>query len=138
MYLRTTECCAIQEIDGLKGHADAKEAMLAFCKQNFGTGVLFKSQAAYSNSVYSFYLFSASLESGQKPYGKEFEEFIKENELGTVWASPKRVNHAFHPDHSNQVWVWMPDVTKLKAWWEKNKPIKKIPAGPRGSNVDVG
>ena len=125
MYLKTTQCCAIQEIDGLSYHANAKEAMLSFCKQNFVDGVKYNGTRSYNNALYSFYLFTAALLRDAKPYGSEFAEFIKENNLGEVWASPKRVNEAFHPDHSNQVWVWMPNPEKLCEWWMANKPAEK-------------
>ena len=58
------------------------------------------------------------------PYGKNFYNFILENKLGEVWESPLRPNKAWHPDHENQVYVWMPDHAAILAWWAVNDPDK--------------
>lgn len=133
MNLYKTQCCAIQEIGGLSYHADAEDAMIAFCKQVFVGKVKFGTANARSGTIYSFYLFTAAVgEHYRVSYGSNFEEFIKENGLGKVWASPKIKNLAFHSDHSNQVWIWMPDYKALKEWWEAkleaNKPKAKAKA----------
>lgn len=123
MRMKGTACCAIQEIDGLSDQGSAKQSMMAFCKLNLTSGVRFGGAPGDHGTIYSFYLFTAALGgyAGKSKYGENFEKLIRANKLGEVWASPKRVNLAFHDDHQNQVWIWMPDVVALRKWWEREK-----------------
>jgi hypothetical protein len=122
MNMFKTQCCAIQEIGGLSNHPDARDAMIAFCKTNFAAPVKFGTANARADTLYSFYLFTAATGSPYyKPYGSNFAKFIRDNKLGRVWASPSRKNEAFHSDHENQVWIWMPNRLALKSWWEKTR-----------------
>ena len=121
MYLKDTECCAIQEIAGLGDHNSAHDAMISFCHQSLPKPPRFCGLEAKRNTVYSFYLFTAACDDGSSPYGDDFADLILQEGLGEVIASGKVVNRAFHADHSNQVWIWTPNVEALRAWWELHK-----------------
>ncbi len=148
MEIVTTRCCAIMEIDKLSRHTTPEEAMAEFCKLTIVTQPLFGTarNIPVAGSQYAFYLFTAACDKngeslykgvGYRAYGKEFAEFIKENGLGKVWASPPKHNEVFHPDHHNQVWVWDVDNEALKAWWTKfqAKPKVKVPPSAKKSLV---
>ena len=127
MNMYKTNCCAIQEIGGLSYHYTAAEAMMAFCKANLDTDVKYGANNAAYNTLYSFYLFTAGVYGeARRNYGKNFANFIKEHKLGTVWASRIVKNRAFHPEHSNQVWIWTPDTAALREWWRNNKSSKTV------------
>lgn len=113
--------------------------MTTFCTFVFDktTRVKFRTCPGKENELYSFYLFTAAVETPStpkilprnnyyyppvyRPYGSDFAEFIRTNKLGEVIESPKVVNKAFHSNHSNQVWVWTPNRDALKQWWDKEK-----------------
>lgn len=128
-----TQCCAIQELGGLSSYTEGKNVLIDFCMETLGSsnGVKYGCVAARPNTVYSFYLFTAAVDTSGKitganwypKYGHNLAEFIKVNKLGEVWESPSLVNDAFHHDHSNVVWIWMPDIKALLAWWKDNKPV---------------
>lgn len=130
MNLVKTSCCAIQDIDQLSVHGSAREAMIAFCRQAILKPPKFMNDQdiGRAGEISSFYLFTAAVSKSYRPYGKEFCDFIRKNKLGSVWASPLRPNKAWHPDHDNQVWVWMPNHQGLLAWWKDNDPNKKRPS----------
>src|SRR6266496_191824 len=138
MNFKQCNCCAIQEITGLSYSSSALESMKEFCVLNFGKGNATKFGGIIGKDLYSFYLFTSAVDyageksayayGGKRLYGKEFMEFIRENELGEVWESPVTVNAAFHKDHSNQVHIWTPNSGKVRAWWESQpKPEYKPP-----------
>lgn len=56
--------------------------------------------------------------------GQRLAEFIKERKLGTVVASPGRVN----PNSGNRikVWVWTPHRANLRAFLARRKVVKKV------------
>ena len=119
MQMIKTQSCAVQEIACLSSHSSAENAMKDFCKQNFSSPVRFGCVIGKRDTLYSFYLFTAAIvRSYDGPYGTNFAKFIRYHKLGEVWESPKIVNSAFHPDHANQVWIWMPDVKALRKWWD--------------------
>lgn len=143
MTLHDTHCCGVQEIHNLSLDPSAEASMVSFCKQNLGTKrVKFQGDPAFAGTIYSFYIFTAAVYDTHhipyndyrmyQPYGKEFAEFIRKNKLGNVIEAPALTNDAFHPDHKNQVWVWMPNLENLRAWWEAyqeehptNRGVKK-------------
>jgi hypothetical protein len=111
------------EIDELRAHITAKEAMMAFCKQVLSDGGIWfreKFDVARPGTMISFYIFSAPATS-YSHYGVNFAKLIEDEDLGKVWESPKIQNKAYHPDHSNQMWVWIPNRDKLVAWWKANQ-----------------
>lgn len=152
MGFRSTNCCAMQEIVSLNSHKDdGVGALKAFCKSVFGNGdgVKYHSQLARPSTMYSFYIFTAAVTtpkeeqtkdsakeyfggygSGGTNYGRAFYEAIKKANVGECWMSPGRINKGFHPDHSNHVWVFMPDRDKLKVWWGLNKVETKVESIP--------
>lgn len=134
MEISTTKCCAIMEIHNLGSHATPEAAMVEFCKLTIVSQPVFGTarNVPLTGSMYAFYLFTAACNSSGGPlrgytraYGKEFSEFIKEKELGKIWASPVKRNEVFHTDHCNQVWVWDVDNTALRAWWTAYQKGKK-------------
>ena len=146
MMMHDTGQCGVQEICGLSFYGkDAERAMLEFCKLNIAAE---NTHHRYGSCYYAgyrlfcFYLFTAaSEEQGYAKYGTAFADYIKEHQLGDVVGTPKTVNRAFHPDHSNQAWLWTPDEDALRAWWDEHKPpippstgakVKgfAVPAGP--------
>lgn len=133
MQLHKTTCCAIQDIDQLRIHATPKEAMISFCQQAILKPPMFGKSVGARDQISSFYLFTAAIYPQNRyrvtpsPYGQNFYNFILTNKLGEVWESPSRPNKAWHPDHENQVYVWMPDHTAILAWWAANDPDKAVP-----------
>lgn len=128
MTLQPMHCCAYQEIANLSAHTSGREAMIEFCRLNWGTGKTnYHGLQAKGATLYSFYLFSAPIGGnwGREGYGKEFADFILENKLGQIIETPALTNFAFHADHKNQVWVWMPEHNAVAAWWEANRPTPK-------------
>lgn len=125
-----THCCALEEIDKLANFdGDPKEAMISFCKSNLGRPVEWKIRMSSGDfgakdALYSFYFFTAAVYGKKVSYGHQFAKFIEENGLGNVVTTPVMANMAFHTDHGNQIWIWMPNVKALKKWWEENKPTK--------------
>lgn len=124
-----THCCALEEIHDLK-HFDGKpkEAMISFCKSNLGRPVVWKivdpsgNDKGRAGALFSFYFFTASVYPGRSSYGAQFKDFIETNELGKVIETPLMTNMAFHTDHGNKVWIWMPDLKALEKWWKNNIP----------------
>lgn len=132
MEIKTLSCCALQEIAniGYMGYPPSRksantrgESLLEeFCKLNWGSGggrVKYHSTTAAPKTLYNFYIFSYPVRSldDSMNTGKVFADAIKHFGLGDVWESPATVNEAFHADHKNQMWVWMPDSKKLYAWY---------------------
>lgn len=151
MDLINTASCGVQEIEGLSSIPTAKDAMMEFCSIVFEPGgVKYITSKSYDNSLYCYYLFTAAFYDEQykatwgrkglrsyEPYGDEFAALIKENGLGQVFGGEAVVNRAFHTEHSNKAWLWVPDQEALKKWFEANggkvgvkmgpKPVMKVP-----------
>lgn len=132
MTLKDTGTCSFQEIAELRGHTTAEHAMETFCRLNIGKKPMFKGvEMCITGSLYAFYIFSFPVKHDGSPLhasgnrGKEFADFIKKHKLGNVWESPVRLNEVFHPEHSNQLWVWMPDKPVLIAWWNEKQKKKE-------------
>lgn len=127
--------CAVQDIDDLRRHASAEDAMVDFCRQNFvSTGVKFGGGRGKRGTLYSFYIFSCPVGDHYPynlKYGQDFAKFIKANKLGTLWQSRKRKNEAFHNDHCNIIWVWSPNTKRVWDWWQKYKAEHKDLALPQ-------
>lgn len=132
--------CSHQEISGLGEYKDGKSALIDFCTLKFGKPYR---RIVGRHYFYSFYVFSAAVPTeekgvvyGQKnptPYGDLFCAYLRENNLGEVVETPAKVNVAFHPAHSNKVWVWAPDHDAVKAWW--NKEIDTLVGPPKPAFV---
>lgn|SRR3990167_642174 len=122
-----TSCCAITDIDHLSAHLTPKDAMVSFCQQALLDLPRFGKDVGVQDQIFSFYLFTAAVSPSHRPYGQDFYRFIIDNNLGEVWQSPLRRNKAWHPDRSNQVYVWMPDHDAIKTWWAANNPNKTAP-----------
>lgn len=126
MDFNSTSCCAIEEIKNLSNFSSALAAMRSFCESSLTKNLAFKSVAAAPDTLFSFYLFTGAINGYLGDYGGNFERFIKEHNLGEVWASPKIKNEAFHAERSNQVWIWMPNTKALRAWWNAQQPPKPV------------
>ena len=124
MNLVKTSCCAIQDIDHLSVHTTPKEAMISFCQQAILKPPMFGRDIGVRDQISSFYLFTTAVGTAYRPYGQAFYDFTVKNNLGEVWQSPLRPNKAWHPDHENRVYVWMPNHANIKAWWVVNDPDK--------------
>jgi hypothetical protein len=121
--------------------------MKEFCRMAIAKPCNFHGTFSDSGSLYSFYLFTAALEtqddsvkhSRKYPkYGQKFAAFIKDNGLGDVWESPARVNQAFHSDHSNQVYIWMPNHNAVFEWWERNREPREGMLRPKPADLRAG
>lgn len=130
---RNTLCCALEEIDKLAAFdGNPKAAMVSFCQANLGRPVVWKIRDPSGNdkgangALFSFYFFTAAVYKGKVSYGAQFARFIAENGLGQVIESPLMTNMAFHTDHGNQVWIWMPDLKALTKWWKENQPQRGV------------
>jgi hypothetical protein len=148
LNVHMSQCCAIQELSGLSSFAsNPKGAMKEFCRMAIAKPCNFHGTTSRGASLYSFYLFTAAIETpapglkeGRKypKYGQNFAAFIKSNGLGDVWESPLRVNEAFHSDHSNQVYIWMPDHQAVFEWWERNKDPNDDKLRPKPMDLLTG
>lgn len=125
------QSCAIQEIHNLKAFQNkAREAMVSFCKCNLGRPVAWKvvdpsgKDKGANGALFTFYLFSAPVYPGRVMYGTQFAEFIRQERLGDILTTPALKNAAYHPDHANQIWIWMPAIGALNRWWKVNKTDK--------------
>lgn len=125
--------CAIQEIHQLKLFQDnPKGAMISFCKANLGRPVVWKivdpsgNDKGANGALFTFYYFSSPVYREVVYYGEQFAKFIETEKLGKLVTTPALANKAYHPDHSNQVWIWMPDVKALTDWWKANQPKRKV------------
>ncbi len=119
--------CAAAPIENLGEHANALDAMSAFCRLALGNIAEFTKKY---QTLFTFYVFIAGPEvaAGEpgsshhsKPwvkYGTEFAAFIEENKLGLVSTLPPRLNLKFHPKSTAQIWIWHPDQTALENWWK--------------------
>ena len=140
MKFSNTNCCAVQEISGLRMYKGPEEAMEAFCKANLDDGnpLAYKGYRCQPRTLFSFYLFTGSVGIQGKPrgnewvdgkgflpvdpdYGPKFAALILKNGLGSVIESPAIPNKAFHPDHANVVWIWAPDKDAIDKWWKTRK-----------------
>lgn len=126
-----THSCAISEIHNVRAfQGDPKGAMMSFCKLSLGRPVVWKivdpsgNDKGQDGALYSFYFFSSPIYRGKTSYGEQFAQFIEDEKLGRIVTTPGLLNHAYHPDHANQIWIWMPNVKALEAWWKANKPKK--------------
>ncbi len=127
------QSCAIQEIHRLKDFQGApQDAMISFCKSNLGRPVVWKvvdpsgRDKGAEGALFSFYFFSSSVYAGRETYGQQFADFITTNGLGKLITTPALANKAYHPDHANQIWIWMPDLPALTKWWKNNQNTKPI------------
>lgn len=142
MLFRATQCCAISEITSLSTHTTGEEAMLSFCTQQFVSDVrhtwgIGRGVDGKPDALYSFYLFTAACRGkiAGSHYGKDFADFIKANKLGTVWESPALVNVAFHPDHANQVYIFMPDATACREWYDAHLAKERAEAKAKHKKI---
>lgn len=120
MYIRSTQCCALDEIFGLSDHKSAEDAMSNFCS------IIVR----MDNKVYTtgLYLFTGVIKhtDGSEAmtnftYGPNFAAFIRDNKLGKVrgsWSAPNIINH---PTHVVRAWIWCPDRDALTKWYKKVK-----------------
>jgi hypothetical protein len=122
-------CCAVHELNILSTYSTPKEAMLAFCKlhvSRYGYNGVTKG-GLYTPGA--FYIFTGVVKfrddsddyGEDTSYGLNFAAYIKEQRLGVVSSSCRRVNRVNHPDHTIKVWIWAPSVKRLRLWWEANK-----------------
>lgn len=124
MLLEQLNCCGFNEIHNLCFYTTAKAAMTAFCKEIAeNDGCAFST--SYRLRLGAFYLFTALLELSGNPithrYGEEFAKFIKDNRLGVVRETVKRLNRKNASTHLIQGWVWTPSQKNLQEWWDKRK-----------------
>ena len=124
-----TQTCAMQEIHNLQAfQGDPGGAMASFCRANLGKPVVWKVRDPSGNdkgakgALYSFYFFSSPIYHGRASYGEQFTALIETEGLGKLVTTPAMVNKAYHPDHANQIWIWLPDLSKLTSWWDNHKP----------------
>lgn len=128
MHITSTQCCALREIFNLHTDKDAKAAMISFCEKitqyDYNTP-----KQMHRKAVWGMYLFTGEVArtDGTTPnegfnYATGFAAFIRRNKLGKVSGSYKALNHVNHPTHIVRAWIWVPDTTRLNAWWKKNQP----------------
>lgn len=135
MNIRNTSCCAVAEIEELRQHPTAREAMVAFCQQTLVKPVKFSDGTpARSGTVWSFFLFTGRVtgtyDGYRTTYAPEFAAFIREEGLGTVVETPETVNEAFHPGHACQAWLWTINQNAIKEWWKRNAMVPTVPQAP--------
>jgi hypothetical protein len=137
LEINNMKSCAVQEIHRLENYNhDPKGAMISFCEQQLysASGLKWQGFSTKPNQIFGAYVFNAPIYGSsprdntkppQPPYGEsygdQFADFITNNKLGTVVATPVTWNRVFHPDHGNKVWVWCPDQDALKAWYAPYK-----------------
>lgn len=136
MEINTYVCgsCAGTGISNLGHHKNAVDAMSDFCRKVGLTTSRYSSAGTIFNKMPPFFVFIAGPEEpGHRHskswvrYGTEFAEFIRENDLGDITTLPARLNLAYHPDTTCQVWLWGPDQEKIQAWWRQQKQAAMKP-----------
>lgn len=119
IYLTTTKCCGLDEIDNLS-HSNTPFDALMNLRPEFIEG------ARWTLYPRPFVMFTGVVDrvvndhaSGRLDnYGQAFADFIVEQGLGQVVASPARVSHS---RNTLQVWIWSVDYVALKSWYQVNK-----------------
>ncbi len=127
MYLADTQTCGVKEITGLLG-GNTITHLNEFCQKHFGKSPVFKG-CDYHNkdTVYCFYLFTQ----GAGNYSGKFADYIEANGLGKVVRTARVKNDAFHPEHSNQAFLWSPSVPNLQKWYKlTNEEKQNLPFQP--------
>ena len=144
MDLVSTRCCAVQEIVSLASAGGAKQALEKICKDAFQSRVRYHAIAGQLNKLYTFYWFSQPVyKHSPYKYGFDFAELLRKEGLGEVLETKPSKNAAFHPDHSNVMWIWAPDQQAVAKWWKENQPAAKpevkkaVPASPPVPAADV-
>lgn len=130
MDLLSTKCCAVQEIYGLSSGGGPEQALKTICKGAFSSGARYYTLSGEIGKLYTFYWFSQPVygQPNHQSYGYAFAEFLRKEKLGEVLESQPKKNAAFHPDHSNVMWIWAPDQAAVKAWWQARNPVPPTPA----------
>lgn len=117
MTIKSTDSCALYEIQSLSNHKSAQDAMEAFCRQSLGVVLTFRGEEdkAPNKVLASCYLFSGLDTKGS--YAPAFASLIERESLGELITTPPLVNKAWHPERKNQLWFWMPRQDNLQDWW---------------------
>jgi hypothetical protein len=143
MEFKDMSACAMQELANISEDKDALDSLTKFCLHNLGEArPKWGISLARKGSLFAFYIFSGAVSHDGSAaayktqsycgrryndlYAKEFADLLRENKLGEVWESPVIKNTVFHPDHANQMYVWMPDIEALNAWWKAQPQPKKV------------
>lgn len=110
--LRSTHCCGVDEVDGL--HKDPKTTMLRICRDKYCPSNHYDEDD--EGLEQAFILITDAVENQR---GESLVKFIRENHLGRVVGTVPKVN----PNSENliQAWLWSPNESKLKEWFNKNK-----------------
>ncbi len=112
----------MNEIASLSG-ATPLANMKQFCKDTLNNRL----SSDPIKSFYCFYFFSEAVYksaemSRYSGYGYAFANLIRKEGLGALIETEEVVNVAFHPDHSNKMWVWTPNPVEVYKWYVKNYP----------------
>lgn len=112
----------MNEIAHLSG-ATALANMKQFCKESFNNRL----SSDPTKNFYCFYFFSEAVYKSPdmkrySGYGYAFADLIRSEKLGDLIETEEVVNVAFHPDHSNKMWVWTPNPAEVYKWYVKNCP----------------
>jgi hypothetical protein len=99
MSIEETQCCGVNEIDGLGGKTP-KETVASICHSRYA-----------DSDKTPFYIFTGVWNKG---YCQKFIKYIKDNKLGTILKSTQKVN----PNTNNKIIVGIltVDDTKFRAW----------------------
>ena len=134
MYIdQLNGCCGVGEISSLHDYNkkfDALTAMEHFCRKfyevNYDSG-----EIEPLPSVFIFSEVSRAQDDVQRGYGALFAKLIKKFRLGTVYASPERLNpyHAAEGSkHYCRVYTWTINQRGLERWAKKNNCYPEVRA----------
>lgn len=131
--------CIWTTLTNLKLYTKPEKALAVFCQQGLGAESIInewtrqnpllgpKSKTVQYHSgrtnLYALYVFSGPLgydsNNAENPdYAPKFAAFLKAHKLGEVIASPVVQNDLVHAGRKGQVFMWVPDEDRLKAWWK--------------------
>lgn len=114
MQIETTRCCGIDEIANIKYNRNNNEEILFnLCKNRYSED---------DGGDCAFYFFSDTDEEIEHDksfeFGLSLKKYIRDNKLGIVTQSTKRINP--NTDHTLIMWVWAVNNDKLFEWFEKH------------------
>lgn len=118
--LHATHCCALGEIDNLSASETPKAAFDAILVYLFGNEkpfVIFSGVVKIGADKKITSMFHPTPR--EDNYGQAFADWIVENDLGTVMASPEAVN----PSGGNtvRIWTWTVNHTKVSEMFRQRR-----------------
>lgn len=107
------DCCGLREMSGIAAPAGTILKQFGSYCYNDGVGVAFR----YEDAKFRHVIFSQA--GARSTYGVKLAAFITRHKLGTVVASPTKIN----PNSGNplKVWIWTVNHQRTYNWWKEHQ-----------------